>query len=116
MKTDQADKDIFNAIDNIDKKTKKESKKTKEPEIKIKDILQYKNNELAVNVNKFLATNIDPKAGECLFGENLARTGEYYGLKATPLIGLAIATIGVLVVFVNKIFKLKKQEKKNDIF
>lgn len=110
------DKDIFKAIDTLEKKDTKASKTEKGPEIKIKNIESYKQNELSVNINNFLAKNIDPKAGECLFGENLARTGEYYGLKATPVIGLIIASIGVIVVFANKIFRLKKEQKKDEVF
>ena len=83
------DKDDFlTAIESVEKKNKPKSKQTKEKKeklISVKTIGEYKNNEIAVNVNKFLSTNIDPDAGSVLFGENLARAGEYYGLKSTPI-------------------------------
>ena len=110
------DKDSFlEAIESVEKKHKpkskqKESKEKKEEIISVKTIGQYKTNEIAVNVNNFLGKNIDEDAGKVLFGENLARAGEYYGLKATPLWGLLISSIG-LVVVIFRVFVKKKKSK-----
>ena len=110
------DKDSFlEAIESVEKKHKPKSKqektKTKKEEIiSVKTIGQYKNNEIAVNVNNFLGKNIDEDAGKVLFGENLARAGEYYGLKATPLWGLLISSIGLAVVIFRVFVKKKKAE------
>jgi len=110
------DKDNFlEAIDAVEKKHKpkskqKATKEKKEELISVKTIGQYSNNEIAVNVNNFLSKNIDEDAGKVLFGENLARAGEYYGLKATPLWGLVISTIGLAVVIFRVVMKKKKSK------
>ena len=113
QKDDNLDKDSFlTAIESVEKKNKPKSKQTKEKKeklISVKTIGEYKNNEIAINVNNFLSKNIDADAGKVLFGENLARAGEYYGLKATPLWGLIISSIGLVVVIFRVFVKKKSQ-------
>ncbi|MBA7496674.1 hypothetical protein ES702_07283 [subsurface metagenome] len=102
---------FLEAIDSVEKKHKPKSKQKEQKEklITVKPIGEYKNNEIAVNVNNFLSKNIDEDAGKVLFGENLARAGEYYGLKATPLWGLIISSIGLAVIIFRVAIKKKKQ-------
>jgi hypothetical protein len=66
---DQKEDSFLDAIEAVEKKHKPKSKqektKTKKEEIiSVKTIGQYKNNEIAVNVNNFLSKNIDEDAGK----------------------------------------------------
>lgn len=104
--------DITKAIKQLDQsKTPGKKATKKEPEVKVPNINTYKTNEIAVTINKFLSSNIDQKAGECLLGENLARTGEFYGLKAHPIIALVVSVIGVIVIAFKKVMSLEKKQK-----
>lgn len=98
--------DLVKAIEDLDKK---KGKKASEIEVTIPSIKNFKENELAVTINNFLSKNVDDKAGECLFGENLARTGEFYGMKSHPVIALIISGIMVMVLVLKRIFKRKKE-------
>jgi len=105
--------DFLKAIDSVEKKNKpaalkKAKKEHEEKLITVKSIDQYKTNEIAVTINNFLSKNVDKEAGEVFFGENLARTGEYYGLKSNPVIGLIISTIGLVVIMFRIMIKKKK--------
>lgn len=101
--------DITKAIDLLEKDSEKKSK-GKSEDIKIPPLNSFKTNELSMTLNNTLAKNIDPKAGDCLLGENLVRTGEYYGLKSHPILALAVSAIGVILIAFQKL--TKKKEKK----
>lgn len=105
--------DIRKAIENIDKKGKTQDTGTKEESEKIElpGIDKFKNNEIAVTINKFLSKNIDPDAGDVYFGENVARTGEYYGMKSHPLIALGLSVLFLLVLVVKKVLRIKKTQE-----
>lgn len=111
---DKADiKTIKDKITSMDsKKIKKTESKTKEKEIKIPDINSFKTHSFAQTTNKLLTKYISDEAGDCFFGENLERTMEYYGLKATP--GIALIPPALIVSFeggkkiYNSLFKKEK--------
>jgi len=113
MKSDKADftklKEKITSMDS--KKIKKAEPKTKEKEIKIPDINSFKSNSFAQTTNKLLNKHISPEAGDCYFGENLARTTEYYGLKSRPWVALLVSGFIVIIEVVKKLFK----KGKNDI-
>ena len=115
------EKDNFlNAIDKIEKKHKPKAlkdkiKKKQEKLITVKNINQYKENEIAVNINTFLSKNVSKDAGDILFGENLARTGEYYGLKSNPIIGLLISSIALVVIMFRQMINKKKTQSQGNV-
>lgn len=93
------------------KKIKKtEPTQTKEKDIKIPDINSFKTNSFAQTTNKLLSKHISSEAGDCYFGENLARTTEYYGLKSRPWVALIVSGIIVLFEILKKLVRRKKNE------
>lgn len=95
-------KKVLNKWQDQEKKTKLKSKDKNEPDVP--KLSTYKSNELAMTVNEMLSNNIEPAAGKCLFGENLARSAEFYGLKAHPLLGLLVSAICLVLIIAKKIF------------
>lgn len=97
------------------KKAKKTEPKAKEKEIKIPDINSFKTHSFAQTTNKLLTKYISDEAGDCFFGENLERTMEYYGLKATPGIALIPPTLIVSFEGGKKIYNSIFKKRKNGI-
>lgn len=118
-KTDSGKTDIKTIKDKIasmdSKKTKKAEPKTKEKEIKIPDINSFKTHSFAQTTNKLLNKYISDEAGDCFFGENLERTMEYYGLKATPGIALIPPTLIVTFEGAKKIYNSVFRKEKNGL-
>lgn len=117
LDSDKTDiKTIKDKIASMDsKKTKKTEPKTKEKEIKIPDINSFKTHSFAQTTNKLLNKYISNEAGDCYFGENLERTMEYYGLKATPGIALIPPTLIVTFEGAKKIYNSVFRKEKNGI-
>lgn len=107
--------DISKAIDELDKKSKIELKGSEE-KIKIEPIEKYKERAFSKTINNILS-KMDKDCGNVYFGENLERSAEYYGVKANPLVALAVSSIAILVIMVKKVlFRQKDQEANNGIF
>lgn len=91
-------------------KIKKTESKTKGKEVKIPDINSFKSNSFSQTTNKLLSKHISSEAGDCYFGENLARTTEYYGLKQKPWVALLVSGFIVLFEIAKKLLRRKKNE------
>lgn len=102
-------KKVLDKWEDQEKKTKSKSKDKSDPEIP--KLSTYKSNELAVTVNELLSSNIEPAAGKCLFGENLARSAEFYGLKSHPLLGLFVSAVCLVLIIAKKMFWPKKKKE-----